>query len=265
TAKGQVLYVGTEDDAIELHDRYGRLIKTASDEPSDDLDLATNWPKASEGAVDEVRKWCASCENPVMVTFDVVAKVEPRFIVVRRGWVGVLEALEPWIKLAREENIAVVLVTHNNRGRDVVENPIEQVQGSGGLTAYAQTVIVMQGAAGVPERQLDYGGKFGHGQIALTIDSPKMSCTLRNADITNERETSAVRSLLLRLVRRNPGLKARTLGRMLPGRTVDSTVRMLQLMADDGELTVIDRHYFAPDSEEAQQLNLGEGVRLLAS
>lgn len=265
TTAGQVLYMGTEDDQTELAGRYGRLLATSGlNEPSSDLDLADHWPKTSEGGVEAVKRWCASCESPVMVIVDIVARVAPELIVVRRGWVGVLDALDPWIKLAREENIAVVLVTHQLRGPDFVENPVEKVQGSGGLTAYVQTVLVLQGRDKESDRQLDYGGKFGSGRLALTIDGPTMSCTLRDTEAETE-EAEGTRSLLARLVRRAPGQKARALGKMLPGRTVDSTVRMLQLMADAGQLVVIDRRYFVPDSEEAQQLNLAEGLTLLAS
>jgi hypothetical protein len=266
TTQGQVLYIGTEDDQIELAGRYRRMLATSGLEASTDLDIADHWPKTSEGGVEGVRRWCETCESPVMVIVDIVAKVAPELLVVRRGWVGVLDALDPWIKLAREENVAVVLVTHQLRGPDFVDNPVEKVQGSGGLTAYVQTVLVIQGQDKVSERQLDYGGKFGAGRLALTIDGPAMSCVLRDEDPSaNSEEAQGTRSLLARLVRREPGQKARTLGRMLPGRTVDSTVRMLQLMADAGQLVVIDRRYFVPDSEEAQQLNLAEGLTLLAS
>lgn len=264
TKQGQVLYIGSEDDAIELRKRYAQLIASSGDEPSADLDMTDTWPTAAEGGVDRIRDWCASCEEPRMVIVDVIAPIAPALLNVRRGWGGTLEALTPWIKLAREENIAVVLVTHNYRGADLVDNPIEQVQGSGGLTAYVQTVLVIQGKDKVPERQLDYGGKFGCGRLALSIDGAAMTCELRDAEPEVTTEQGIVRSLIERVVRRNPGLKARGLARMLPGRTVDSTVRMMQLMADAGELVVIDRRYFALDSPEAEQLTLANGLEALA-
>lgn len=265
TKQGQVLYIGSEDDAIELRKRYSALVASSGDEPSADLDLADDWPKAAEGGIDRIRDWCAACETPRMVIVDVVAHVAPELINVRRGWGAVLEALSAWIKLAREENIAVVLVTHNYRGADFVDNPIEQIQGSGGLTAYAQTCIVIQGKDKVPERQMDYGGKFGAGRLALSISGAAMTCELRDAEPEATAEQSFVRSLIERVIRRNPGLKARTVARMLPGRTVDSTVRLMQLMADAGQLVVIDRRYFVLDSEEAEQLTLANGLEVLAS
>lgn len=264
TTPGQVLYIGTEDDQIELADRYGRLLATSGQEPSEDLDITDHWPRTVEGGVERVRQWCATCEAPIMVVIDIVAKVAPELIVVRRGWVGVLDALDPWIKLARTENIAVVLVTHQMRGPDVVDNPVEKVQGSGALTAYVQTVIVLQGADKVSERQLDYGGKFGSGRLALTIDASAMSCQLRD-EVPETEADQGVRDLLARVVRRHPGEKARTLARRLPGRSVESSVRMLQLMADAGQLYVEDRRYYTLDAQEAQQLDLADGVRLLAS
>src|SRR5215472_15757561 len=38
TKQGQVLYIGTEDDQIELTGRYRRLLETSGEEPSKELD-----------------------------------------------------------------------------------------------------------------------------------------------------------------------------------------------------------------------------------
>jgi hypothetical protein len=268
TKRGQVLYIGSEDDQIELFGRYSRLVESSGEEPSQELDLVDRWPKQREGGIDKVAQWCDAAEEPMMVIVDIIGKMEPRLLSVRGGWGAILELLEPWIELARDKSIAVVLVTHNYRGPDFSENPIEKMQGSGGLAAYAQTVLVIEGKNGETDRLLTYQGKFGSGSLALSIDGGAMTCTLRDAQALAPEEApgSPVRDLLARLVRAFPGLKARALARKLPGRTVGSTERMLQMMADVGELTVLDRRYYMPGSEEeAEQLMLAGDLRLVAS
>lgn len=265
TRQGQVLYIGSEDDQIELHSRYGRLARSYGEEPSTELDLVDTWPKQQEGGIEAVAEWCESCDNPVMVVVDIIAKIEPGFTVVRKGWSGAMKLLDPWIKLARDQNIAVVLVGHMpGNAPDYVDNPISRVQGSGGFAAYAQTVLCIQGEAKVPERQLDYEGKFGHGKLALTIGAAAMTCELRDVDPEQQKDDtrSDVRQRILNLVRMFPGLKAREYARMMPERSVAATERMLDLMARDEELVrraigqeTSPRRYFAPEAAATAPLH----------
>lgn len=266
TKQGNALYVGSEDDEIELHTRYARLLETTKDAPANDLDITDHWPQQKEGGLEEIRRWCAACEAPRLVIIDLLISVAPDLLVVRRGWVNIIEQLQPWIDLARSEQIAIVLIVHNTRGPDFVPNPIEQVQGSGGLTAYAQTILVIQGRDKVAERQLDYGGKFGSGRMAVILDVRTMTCALNEeAEGMTKAETLDIRSKLEALVRRNPGLKGRHLASMLPGRSTDATVKMLERMAADRELQTIERRYYVPDHDATGQLSLADGVRTLTT
>lgn len=262
TRQGQVLYIGSEDDQIELYGRYRKLCKSAQCEPSENLDMVDCWPMQAEGGVDKIAEWCDNQDHPVMVVVDIVGKIEPGFMSVRRGWAGAMKIIEPWIKLARDKQIAVVLVTHMyGTGPDYVDNPIARMQGSGGIPAYAQTVLCIQGEPKVPERQLDYEGKFGHGKLALTLDGATMRCELRDAPPAESKtETTAVRERILNLVRQFPGQKARYYARMMPDRTVASTEKMLELMARDEQLVKLVRGYFAPDAAAAADLRSASDV-----
>lgn len=262
TKAGNVLYIGTEDDDVELRGRYERLLATIGEEASPDLDIADRWPTVAEGGIDELRRWCQSVAKPRLIVVDIAALLAPELLIVRRGWTAVLEALMPWLKLAREEQVAVILVVHSYRGPDIVPNPIEAVQGSGGLTAYSQTVLVIQGKEGSTDRQLAYRGKFGTGELPLTIDGKTMTCELRGADPA-EVEAQNLRAALLRVVRQHPGKPARDvamiLARAMPGYTVDSTVRMLQLMLQEGQLRLVDRRlYVNATAEEGEQLGFAD-------
>jgi hypothetical protein len=215
TKRGQVLYIGDEDDQIELTGRYTRLLESTGDEASTDLDINDHWPTVAEGGLNAMRQWCAAADSPVMIVVDVLSKIDPEML--SKGYNRTAGAMEPWIKLAREENIAVVLVVHMYRDwkrgdwRDAIV-------GSSGFTAFAQTVIGIFGEPMVTERAVYYDGKFGNGILALDIDGRTMMCTIRDQEPAEDvAMVSAIRAMLSRLVQRNPGLKARVAARPVSG------------------------------------------------
>jgi hypothetical protein len=242
--QGQWLYVGTEDDSIELKGRYKRLCDTLGDDASPDIDLGTQWAKQSEGGIDELRRWVAGCDNPQGITIDLAVGVTPELLVVRRGWAAIATLMKEWIDLARQENIAIILVLHMNRGKDNSSDPIGDVQGSGAVTAYAQTLLVIQGSNLGSERSLFVAGKFGNGMTPITIDGASMTVELRDTSSVDDEAMSKERSRLITLIAQNPGLKARELARKCRDRQVEATCRLLQMMGDDHQVDVRERRYY---------------------
>lgn len=244
TNSGEVLYIGTEDDEIELRDRYRKLLAFTGDEPAADLDLKADWPKVKVGGQQRISEWLENCEKPRMVIVDVVTSVHPE--IVGSSYARTYPMVESWVEIARKYNIALVLVTHMYREwrsgdwRDAIV-------GSVGFIAAAQTVFGIFGE-GPTERVMYFGGKaVREDKIALTINGGTMEVSVRNEPTISEApEITQQRAELIRLVRDHPGLKAREYGKMLPHRSIGSTVRLLQLMADAGQLATADRRYSIP-------------------
>jgi hypothetical protein len=139
--KGDVLYLGLEDNERRLQNRISKIIGAFTKWPAN-FQYATAWPRENEGGLDRIREWAKSVANPRLVVVDVLAMFRsPRgnSQSVYESDYGAMKGLQA---LAGEfPGLAVIVVHHTRKGPS--EDAFETVSGTLGVTGGADTILVL--------------------------------------------------------------------------------------------------------------------------
>jgi hypothetical protein len=171
--QGDVLYLALEDNQRRLQRRVDKLLGAFAQEWPSRLTFATEWRRMNEGGIDDLREWIDHALESCFIVIDTLAKVRP--IATGKGGQTYDEdyrAIGELQRLANERRIAIVLI-HHVRKMDA-EDPIDTVSGTLGLTAAADTVLML-------DRRSDTGMTlYGRGrdieEIETAIEFDRHSC-----------------------------------------------------------------------------------------
>jgi hypothetical protein len=143
---GAVLYLALEDGKRRLQRRITRLLPTFSGKWPERLKVATEWPRADQGGLDDIEAWIVATPDARLVIIDTLA----HFRKVPNGktpaYADDYAAISGLQKVASKYNIGVVIV-HHDRKADA-DDVFDTVSGTLGLTGAADTILVMKRQAG---------------------------------------------------------------------------------------------------------------------
>lgn len=143
--EGDVLYAALEDNPRRLQRRMRQVMQEKETWPQR-LTLRTLMRRLGEGqekdgAIFEIKQWASEVENPRLVVIDTLAKVRPFAKANDKPYESDYNAVEPFLKLASDLQIAIVIV-HHTRKMDA-DDPLDQVSGTTGLTGGVDSVMVL--------------------------------------------------------------------------------------------------------------------------
>jgi hypothetical protein len=155
--QGDVLYLALEDGRRRLQKRLRQMIASRNARCPAALDVRTCWPRADEGGVDAIRASAERRARPVLVVIDTVGKCRRR----RRGKADLYqedyEDGDALHQLALELHLAVVLNFHTVKLRS--GDFLDDVSGTTGVTAPADSVLVLDRKRGAPNAELKVTGR----------------------------------------------------------------------------------------------------------
>jgi hypothetical protein len=115
----------------------------AGHEAPERLHLATEWPRANEGGIDEIRRWIDETYDARLVIVDVLAMFRPpptsKDAAPYERDYGAVKALH---SLASETGVGIVIVHHTRKGAGEAD-PFEKVSGTLGLTGAADAAVIL--------------------------------------------------------------------------------------------------------------------------
>jgi hypothetical protein len=156
TTQGDVLYLAMEDNRRRLKRRLAKLL--AGTAAPSRLTLATEWPRIGFGGLEQIGEWMDAANEPRLVVVDTFAKVKriggPRSgnaYVEDYGEVAELKAL------ADEHGVAVLAVHHVRKM--MADDIVDEVSGSIGITAAADTVLILKRDRGQADASLHITGR----------------------------------------------------------------------------------------------------------
>ena len=166
---GRVLYLALEDNWRRLKSRGARLLQ--GDIAPDKLHLEIGWPRLDDGGEDKLNSWIAKHPDTRLVIVDVFVRIRQK----SRGgniYDEDYAALGPLKTLADEFGIAVLAVHHTNQ-RQGLDNWMELVSGSNGLTGTADAVMLLsKGGEGRADGRLRCTGRdLAEVDFALSFDN----------------------------------------------------------------------------------------------
>jgi hypothetical protein len=139
--QGDVLYLALEDNERRLQKRIDKVLGPLHEWPQG-FHYATEWPRANEGGLDEIREWILSVPNPRLIIVDVLAMFRPASGAKDNMYETDYHAIKGLQGLASEFGVAIVVVHHTRKGGSDVD-PFEKVSGTLGLSGAADTTIVL--------------------------------------------------------------------------------------------------------------------------
>ena len=139
---GDVLYVDMENGQRRIQRRIRSLYPNDQHRPDlSRLEWVTDAPALDKGFIDALEDWRTSVSSPRLVVIDVLQRIKPPGVATRNAYENDYATWAPLQKWATDNGIAVVGLHHTKKGG--AEDPLEALSGSNGLSATADTTLVL--------------------------------------------------------------------------------------------------------------------------
>ena len=225
----RVLYLALEDNERRMKERMQKMGGT----PSGALHIFHDWPRIGRGCMERLDAWMGAHPDTRLVIVDVLQKIRPPTARGADPYQADYDAMGELHKFARTHNIAVLVIHHCRKadGDDVFDS----VSGTGGITGCADSIMVLQRAAGSPNGTLWITGRDVEEQeIAMTF-SPD-TCRWRVDGAAGEVRMSDARRRIIDLLKDEGVPMTTTAIAKALGESYDSAKKCLQRMADAGQV-----------------------------
>jgi RecA-family ATPase len=170
---GEVLYIDLENGYRRIQGRMRALGIGPNAELLQHIQFMVRAPRLDKGLIEILQRWRASTTNPRLVIIDVFQRVRPEIGRQANLYAADYDALSPLQSWATQHGIAVVLIHHTRKGG--ADDPLEALSGTNGLSACADTTLVLDRDAGgytlyvrgrdVEERKVAVAFEDGHWRI----------------------------------------------------------------------------------------------------
>jgi hypothetical protein len=139
---GDVLYLALEDSERRLQNRITKLLPTFGGKWPQRFCYATRWPRADQGGVKEIDRWCEKHPDARLVVIDVLAKFRAPTTNGRNVYEQDYAALSQLQELATRRAITILVVHHTRKGTS--EDPVEEISGTLGLAGAADAFLILK-------------------------------------------------------------------------------------------------------------------------
>jgi hypothetical protein len=176
--QGDVLYLALEDNQRRIQSRVTKVLGYSTNWP-EGFHYATEWPRGDAGLV-QIRDWIRQ-NNTRLVIVDTLKMLRPARTDQQNQYDADYASLEGLRRLGSDTEVALLVISHLRKaGAD--NDPFEKVSGTYGLTAAADTVLIL-------DRDADGTTLYGRGrdipEVEQAIEFDKATCRWRvlgNAD-----------------------------------------------------------------------------------
>lgn len=187
-AQGSTLLLALDNDTERrIKERAEYLMGPVNPGPIP-LEIHTEWPIGTE-AIAACQEWVNETDDALMIVVDTLVRVEPNFEGDGRqnAYAASVEVLGRWARFAINNDVAVVMVHHDNKGEQ--EDWLNRFTGSRGITATAQTLLLLDVKRGQREGLLRVSGRdletddleiYRTGRTWVVMDAPARPTPLRS-------------------------------------------------------------------------------------
>jgi hypothetical protein len=246
--QGDVLYLALEDGPRRLQRRITKLLPSFSGSWPSSFKIATEWPRADQGGLDDIEQWLRAATTPRLVTIDTLAQF--RKLSNGRGQVYADDyaAIAGLQKLAQKYDIAIIIVHHDRKAE--ADDVFDTISGSLGLSAAADTLLIMKRQSGAVTLHVR-GRDVEETELALQFS--KETCRWTILGSATDVHRSAERKRVLDVLRdANTPLQPKDIQFMAELRTRNATDVLLGKMVRDGEIVRAERGRYALPTTDGQ-------------
>lgn len=161
--QGAVLYLTLDNDTERrVQERAAFIMAGQTPEEAIPIEVHTDWP-TGVAALAACQEWANETDDPRMVVIDTLVRAEPSFGGDRGqdAYAASVEVLSRWSRFGIDRGIAVVAVHHDRKpGKDEAKGDwMDRFLGSRGITATAQTLLMVDAKRGESEGTLRVSGR----------------------------------------------------------------------------------------------------------
>lgn len=169
--EGSVLYLALEDNPRRLKKRLNILLGQGYGKAGwlSRLRLETQWPKFGDGGGEKIAEWINSAANPRLVIIDTLARVRPPKAS-KNPYQDDYDDLSGIQVLAEEHGVAILAIHHTRKPTMAAEDIVDEVSGTTGITAAADTILVLKRGRNSAEASVTVCGRDVDGaELGLTL------------------------------------------------------------------------------------------------
>lgn len=142
--QGDVLYIDMENGDRRIQRRINAMWPLKQSRPDlSRLEWASASPVIGKDFYAALDEWHASVANPRLVIIDVLQRIKPAGHAAKNAYENDYAALTGLQQWATEHSVAVVALHHLKKGGSENDDPFEKLSGSNGLSACADTTLVL--------------------------------------------------------------------------------------------------------------------------
>jgi hypothetical protein len=249
-AAGDVLYLALEDGRRRLQRRITKVLPTFSITWSQNLEIATEWPRADQGGLADIEGWLKAHPNARLVIIDTLAQFRKLSTGKGQLYPEDYAAISGLQKLASTYNVGIIIVHHDRKSE--ADDVFDTVSGSLGLTGAADTILIMKRQAGAVTLYVR-GRDIEESEMAMQFD--KSSCRWSILGTAAEVHRSAERKRVLAVLKEaGSPLQVKDIQSRAELRNRNAADMLLGKMARDGEIVRADKGRYALSETGAGQM-----------
>jgi RecA-family ATPase len=140
--QGDVLYIDLENGPRRIQSRIRAIFPNDQSRPDlSRLEWVTEAPQLDKGFIDLLERWRLSVKDPRLVVIDVLQRIKPPGNSKQNAYESDYAIWAPLQKWVTKHGVAVLGLHHTRKG--AADDPLEALSGSNGLSACADTTIVL--------------------------------------------------------------------------------------------------------------------------
>ena len=237
---GDVLYLALEDSPRRLKERLGVVLD--GEQPPAGLHFHTNWPRLGDGGAEQIAVWLDEHPDARLVIVDVFTRIRAPELKRSDLYRADYEAAAELQALAISRGIAIVAIYHTRKAE--AADFVEMVQGTFGLAAGADTILVARRGRGEADATLYATGRdISEQELALRF-SPEARTWVVLGDAA-EYSLGETRRLVVDALRTHGRLTPKKLSEVAEV-SYENARQVMRRMANDGQLVGDGGEYSLP-------------------
>ncbi len=251
--QGEVLYLALEDSGRRLQERLN-IVLDGERAPSG-LRFHTEWPRLGDGGAEQIQSWVVDHPEVRLVIVDVFTKIRPPEVKRSDLYRADYDAAAALQSVAISHGVAIVAIYHTRKAE--AADFVETVQGTFGLAAGADTILVARRGRGEADATLHATGRdISEQELALRF-SPQARTWVVLGDAA-EYNLGETRREILEAVRGHGLLTPKQVSEVTEV-TYENARQTMRRMAADGQLVGDRGAYRTPVTAVTQSLDEGSG------
>ena len=152
TQQGDVLYLDLESAQFRVQKRLEKLLVGPG---PDRLWIAHKSERLDDGLLEQIQKWIETVEAPSLIIIDTFGRVDAGKRKGENAYQGDTRVLGEVQRFAIQRKIAILVVHHLRKvSGGIMDDPLERVSGSMGLTGAADAVLLLDSKRGEEDATL---------------------------------------------------------------------------------------------------------------